>query len=86
MAAGLPRVWLPDLRHLAATLILTSGVPLPLVSTTLRHTTAGITADRYRRLTREAALAADTRGAVLDAVAAERAARDATPTSERRGS
>ena len=43
--AGLPRVRLHDLRHLAATLMLTSGVPLPLVSKTLRHTQTGITAD-----------------------------------------
>jgi integrase len=45
--AGLPRVRVHDLRHLAATLMLTSGVPLALVSKTLRHAKSGITADLY---------------------------------------
>ena len=39
--AELPRVRLHDLRHLAATLMITAGVPLPLVSKTLRHATSG---------------------------------------------
>jgi integrase len=70
--AELPRVRLHDLRHLAATLMITAGVPLPLVSKTLRHATSGITADLYGHLTAEAALAAaDSLGAVLDAAAAE---------------
>ncbi|MCA1709059.1 MAG: site-specific integrase, partial [Actinobacteria bacterium] len=43
--AGLPRVRLHDLRHLAATLMIASGVPLPLVSKTLRHAQTGITAE-----------------------------------------
>lgn len=82
---GLRRVRLHDLRHLAATLRLTSGVPLPLVSKTLRHATSGI-ADLYGHLTAEAAVdAADSLGAVLDAAAAElaneRAARTATARS-----
>ncbi len=70
--AGLPRVRLHDLRHLAATLMLAAGVPLPLVSKTLRHSQTSITADLYAHLTRETALgAADSLGAVLDAAAAE---------------
>lgn len=70
--AGLPPVRLHDLRHLAATLMLAAGVPLPLVSKTLRHAKVGITADLYGHLTREAALAAaDSLGTVLDAAAAE---------------
>ncbi|MGQ0776791.1 MAG: site-specific integrase [Pseudonocardiales bacterium] len=82
-AAGLPRVRLHDLRHLAATLMISSGVPLPLVSKTLRHAQTAITADLYGHLTQEAALAAaDSLGEVLDAAAAElvneRAARAAT--------
>ena len=81
--AGLPRVRLHDLRHLAATLMLTAGVALALVSKTLRHATSGISADLYGHLTKEAALAAaDSLGNVLDAAAAElaneRAARAAT--------
>ncbi|MFN2497003.1 MAG: tyrosine-type recombinase/integrase [Pseudonocardiaceae bacterium] len=45
--AGHPRVRLHDLRHLAATLMLTSSVPLALVSKTLRHAQTAITADLY---------------------------------------
>ena len=60
-----------------------AGVPLPLVSKTLRHSQTSITADLYAHLTRETALgAADSLGAVLDAAAAElvneRVARAAT--------
>ena len=63
--------------------MLAAGVPLPLVSKTLRHSQTAITADLYGHQTRETALgAADSLGAVLDAAAAElvneRAARDAT--------
>jgi len=81
--AGLPRVRIHDLRHLAATLMIAAGVPLPLVSKTLRHAASAITADLYGHLTNESALAAaDGLGAVLDAAAAElaseRAARAAT--------
>jgi len=49
--AGLPRVRLHDLRHLAATIMITTGVPLALVSKTLRHATSGITADLCGHLT-----------------------------------
>jgi hypothetical protein len=52
--------------------MLTAGVPLALVSKTLRHATSGISADLYGHLTKEAALAAaDSLGSVLDAAAAE---------------
>jgi integrase len=72
--AGLPRVRLHDLRHLAATLLLTSGMPLAVASKMLRHSQVGITADLYGHLTREAShAAADGLAAVLDAAAAERA-------------
>ena len=89
--AGLPRVRLHDLRHLAATIMITSGVPLALVSKTLRHATSGITADLYGHLTAEAALAAaDSLGNVLDAAAAElaneRVTRDATDSHSGGGS
>lgn len=81
--AGLPRVRLHDLRHLAATLMIASGVPLAVASKMLRHSQVGITADLYGHLTREAShAAADGLAAVLDAAAAElaseRAIRDAT--------
>jgi integrase len=74
-AAGVRRCRVHDLRHLAATLMLTAGIPLPLVSKALRHSQVAITADLYGHLTREAATAAaDGLGAALDAAAAERAA------------
>jgi len=67
------------LRHLAATLMLTEGVPLALASKVLRHATSGITVDLYGNLTAEAALAAaDSLGTVLDAAAAELAAERVT--------
>jgi hypothetical protein len=44
-AAGLPRVRVHDLRHLAASMMIAAGVPLPIVSKTLRHSTVSITAD-----------------------------------------
>lgn len=79
----LPRVRLHDLRHLAATLMIVSGVPLAVASKMLRHSQVGITSDLYGHLTREAShSAADGLAAVLDAAAAElvaeRAMTDAT--------
>ncbi len=69
--AGLPLVRVHDLRHLAATLMLTAGVPLALVSKTLRHSQVGITSNLYGHLTHEAAqAAADSLGGVLDAASA----------------
>lgn len=73
--AKLPKVTVHDLRHLAATIMLTSGVPLPVASKMLRHSKVGITSDLYGHLTREAShAAADGLAAVLDAAAAEKAA------------
>ncbi len=72
VAAGVPEVRIHDLRHLAATLMLTNGVPLALVSKTLRHSQVGITANLYGHLTAEAAhAAADSLGGVLDTAAAK---------------
>jgi len=69
-AAGLPRVPLHNLRHLAATLMLGSGVPLAVASKVLRHSQVGITAYLYGHLTREVSHAAvDGLAAVLDAAA-----------------
>jgi integrase len=67
--AGLPRIRVHDLRHLAATLMITSGVPLAVVSKNLRHTTLSVTVNIYGHLTRQAA---------HDAVEATAAALDAT--------
>ncbi len=71
-AADLPQVRLHDLRHLAATLMLAAGVPIAMVSKTMRHTQLSTTSDLYGHLTPEAAhTAADSLGGVLDAAAAE---------------
>nr|WP_237509352.1 site-specific integrase [Streptomyces sp. SID8382] len=53
--AGVPRITLHDLRHLAATLTLTAGIPLTIVSKTLRHSTLSTTANIYSHLTHQAA-------------------------------
>ncbi|MGP3925205.1 tyrosine-type recombinase/integrase [Streptomyces sp. 8N616] len=51
----MPRIGLHDLRHLAATLTFTAGVPLTVVSKTLRHSTLSTTANLYSHLTQQAA-------------------------------
>ncbi|MGO4458574.1 tyrosine-type recombinase/integrase [Streptomyces sp. M-16] len=53
--AGVPRVAVHDLRHLAATITITAGVPLTVVSKTLRHSTLSTTANIYGHLTQQAA-------------------------------
>ncbi|MGW6915032.1 tyrosine-type recombinase/integrase [Kitasatospora sp. NPDC054939] len=53
--AGAPRTNIHDLRHLAATLALTAGVELTIVSKTLRHSTISTTANIYGHLTKTAA-------------------------------
>jgi len=44
---GLPPIRFHDLRHTAATLMLTAGVNPKVVSEMLGHTSVGITLDRY---------------------------------------
>ncbi|MFF5560268.1 tyrosine-type recombinase/integrase, partial [[Kitasatospora] papulosa] len=53
--AGVPRVTVHDLRHLAATITITAGAPLTVVSKTLRHSTLSTTANLYSHLTQQAA-------------------------------
>ncbi|WP_157537542.1 tyrosine-type recombinase/integrase [Kitasatospora azatica] len=53
--AGVPRIGVHDLRHLATTLALDGGVPFVIVSKTLRHRTLSTTANIYSHLTRQAA-------------------------------
>ncbi|MET9960406.1 site-specific integrase [Streptomyces sp. NPDC006326] len=53
--AGVPRVTVHDLRHLAATITFTAGVPLTVVSKTLRHSNLSTTANLYSHLTQQAA-------------------------------
>ncbi|MGP4090292.1 site-specific integrase, partial [Streptomyces sp. KR55] len=64
--AGVPRVTVHDLRHLAATLTITADVPLTVVSKTLRHSTLSTTANLYSHLTQQGAReAVDTIDQVL---------------------
>ncbi|GAA1711999.1 site-specific integrase [Streptomyces yatensis] len=53
--AKVPIITLHDLRHLAATVPITAGIPLLTVSKTLRHSTLSTTANIYSHLTRQAA-------------------------------
>jgi integrase len=65
--AGLPRIRVHDLRHLAATIMLSSGVPIAMVSKTLRHKNLATTVDIYGHLTRQVAQeAVDAAAAALD--------------------
>ncbi|MGW2548030.1 tyrosine-type recombinase/integrase, partial [Kitasatospora sp. NPDC001574] len=61
--AGVPRIALHDLRHLTASFAAAAGVPLPVISKTLRHRTLSTSANIYTDLTFLAARAA------VDAVA-----------------
>ncbi|MFE7351885.1 tyrosine recombinase XerC [Streptomyces sp. NPDC057543] len=49
--AGVPRIAVHDLRHLAATITITAGVPLTVASKALRHSTLSTTANLYSHLT-----------------------------------
>jgi integrase len=52
---GLPRIGVHDLRHTAATIMISSGVPLAVVSKTLRHSTLATTVNLYGHLLPHAA-------------------------------
>ncbi len=69
--AGLPRSRVHDLRHLAATLMITSNVPLAVASKTLRHSTLSTTVNLYSHLTPQVAHQA------VDAIAAALATAEA---------
>jgi integrase len=65
--AALPPIRVHDLRHLAATIMLSAGVPIAMVSKTLRHKNLATTVDIYGHLTQEAAQeAVDATAAALD--------------------
>jgi integrase len=53
--AGLLAIRVHDLRHIAATIMINEGVPLAVVSKTLRHKNVATTVDLYGHLTRDAA-------------------------------
>lgn len=47
---GLPRVTSHDLRHSAASIMLTGGVPLPVIANILGHSSIRVTADLYAHI------------------------------------
>ncbi|MFD0975045.1 tyrosine-type recombinase/integrase [Plantactinospora endophytica] len=51
--AGLPPIRLHDLRHGAATIALTAGIDIKVVSEQLGHTTTTLTRDTYQSVTKE---------------------------------
>ncbi len=63
---GLPRVTLHDARHSAATVLYAAGVPLPVISEILGHSTIRVTADLY--VHRVPALALDAARKMQEAV------------------
>jgi len=52
-AVGLPRIRVHDLRHFAATMMLSSQVPLAMASKTMRHSTLSTTTEIYGHLLRQ---------------------------------
>lgn len=52
-AARLPRIRVHDLRHFAATMMLSSQVPLAMASKTMRHSTLSTTTEIYGHLLRQ---------------------------------
>ncbi|MFK0194936.1 hypothetical protein [Kitasatospora sp. NPDC090308] len=65
--AGIPRIALHDLRHLAMSFGLAAGVPLPIMSKTLRHQVLSTSANIYAELIPRAARAgADGIAWILD--------------------
>ncbi|MFD4660986.1 tyrosine-type recombinase/integrase [Kitasatospora sp. NPDC058444] len=52
---ALPRVGLHDLRHTAASIMIAEGIPIAIVSKTLRHATLATTINLYGHLFRDSA-------------------------------
>jgi len=57
-ATGLPTMRLHDLRHVAASLMISSGADIAVVSKRLGHSTIGVTSDLYGHLFASAGQAA----------------------------
>jgi integrase len=88
--AGLPVIRLHDLRHTNASIALTAGVDLKVVSDRLGHSTTAITADLYTHVNRNVGRAAADRIADVltsgdETVPSEFLAREAFDGPERRG-
>ncbi|HEU5472706.1 MAG TPA: tyrosine-type recombinase/integrase [Actinophytocola sp.] len=81
-AAGLPKIRIHDLRHFAATTMLSAHVPLVMASKTLRHSTVSVTTEVYAHLLRPMANdAVNTIEAALNAADTEAAGRDHKATT-----
>ncbi|MQS16149.1 tyrosine-type recombinase/integrase [Streptomyces kaniharaensis] len=52
---GLPRIGLHALRHTAASIMIAEGIPLAIVSKTLRHATLATTINLYGHLSKDSA-------------------------------
>ncbi|MET8623831.1 site-specific integrase, partial [Kitasatospora sp. NPDC004669] len=52
---GLPKIGLHDLRHTAASIMIAAGIPLAIVSKTLRHSALAITINLYGHLLKDSA-------------------------------
>jgi integrase len=68
--AGLPKVVFHSLRHLAATIMLQNGLPLPVVSRILGHSTITVTADLYFDVVKDQRLRDDVSAAYARAFSA----------------
>ena len=69
--AGLPPICLHSLRHSAASVMITEGIPLKVVSDLLGHSSISITADVYGHVAPEVARSAiDTLSSTLEAATA----------------
>ena len=68
--AELPPVVFHSLRHLAATIMLQNGLPLPVVSRILGHSTVTVTADLYFDVVKDRKLADDVSAAYARAFSA----------------
>ncbi|MFI9273218.1 tyrosine-type recombinase/integrase [Kitasatospora sp. NPDC052896] len=53
--AGLPKISLHDLRHTAATIMISQNIPLAIVSKTVRHPNLATTVNLYGHLLKSAA-------------------------------
>ncbi|MEV8322135.1 tyrosine-type recombinase/integrase [Kitasatospora sp. NPDC056731] len=52
---GLPRIGLHDLRHTAANIMIAEGIPIAVISKTLRHATLATTINLYGHLLKDSA-------------------------------
>ncbi|MGY3319975.1 tyrosine-type recombinase/integrase [Arthrobacter sp. TE12232] len=68
--AGLPKVVFHSLRHLAATIMLQNGLPLPVVSRILGHSTITVTSDLYFDVVKDQRLKDDVTAAYARAFSA----------------